>query len=247
MRNDIPHGWLQVLGVEPSPVSHRERLVSAAGGFCGVLGVCLAAMLLGGPAREPLLLFSVGASAVLLFAAPHSAFSRPWPVLGGHLVSAIIGVACARWLHEPALAAATAVALAILGMYYLRCIHPPGGATALVAVLGGESLRALGFGFVLFPVLFDVAVLLALTVAFNACFPWRRYPLRLARRDEARRSTEPIAHEDFVFALTQMDAFIDVSEDDLVRIYDIATRRHREIEMAARGSTLSPPGPSGSS
>ena len=229
--------WQKMLGIESSRVSHRERLVSALGGFAGLLAVALVSNALGGAAAQPLLVFSIGASAVLLFAVPHGALSQPWPVVGGHLVSALTGVACARLVPDTGLAAALAVGLAIAAMHYLRCIHPPGGATALAAVLGGESVRALGFGFVLSPVLLNVCVILAVAVAFNAVFPWRRYPAFLARRAASPQASAAgyaaISHEDFVFALTQLDSFIDVSEEDLLRIYGLATGRHRALEAQA--------------
>ncbi|TRZ91498.1 MAG: hypothetical protein D4R84_14165 [Rhodocyclaceae bacterium] len=234
-----------MLGIELSPVSHRERLVSALGGFVGLLAVYFVSQAIGGPSSAPLLIFSIGASMVLVFAVPHGALSQPWPVVGGHMVSALIGVACARLMPNAAFAAAAAVGLSIAAMHYLRCIHPPGGATALAAVLGGEQLRALGFGFVLTPVLLNVVVLLVAAVAFNAFFPWRRYPVFLARRSaEARTANigyEAISHEDFVFALTQMDSFIDVSEEDLLRIYGLATGRHRDMEAQTVINSAAPP------
>ena len=151
------------------------------------------------------------------------------------MISAAIGVACARLLPDPLVATGAALGLAIGAMHYLRCIHPPGGATALAAVLGGEQVRALGFGFVVAPVLVNVLVVLALAVGFNAFFSWRRYPVHLARRSvEAKPASDaygPISHEDFVYALTQMDSFIDVSEEDLLRIYALATGRHRELQQ----------------
>ena len=235
--------WQKMLGIEFSPVSHRERLVSALGGFVALLALYFAAHALGGAQSSLLPVFSIGASAVLVFAVPHGALSQPWPVFGGHLVSALLGVACARLVPDPILAAALAVGLAIGAMHYLRCIHPPGGATALIAVLGGAQVQALGFGFALAPVLFNVLVLLVVAVAFNAFFPWRRYPVSLARRTAKAEPPgdgyEAISHEDFVFALTQMDSFIDISEEDLLRIYGLATGRHREMEaQAAAGSSI---------
>ena len=234
--------WQQMLGIELSPVSHRERWISALGGFVGLLVIYSVSHALGGPPSALLLIFSIGASTILVFAVPHGALSQPWPVFGGHLVAALIGVACARLVPNAALAAGTAVGLTIVAMHYLRCIHPPGGATALVAVLGGPSVQAMGFGFVLAPVLLNVLLLLAAGVAFNAFFPWRRYPAFLARHStvpEPATGYAAISHEDFVFALTQMDSFIDVSEDDLLRIYNLATGRHREMEERAAAAARS--------
>ena len=88
---------------------------------------------------------SMGASAVLLFAVPHSSLGQLWNVIGGHLISAAIGVACYQWLPSNGIAAGASVGLAIGAMYYTRCIHPPGGATALVAIIDGQNIHALGY------------------------------------------------------------------------------------------------------
>jgi CBS domain-containing membrane protein len=114
-------------------VSEREHWISAAGGLAGIFAVLWTSHLLLGSGEVSLLIIaSMGASAVLLFAAPHGTLSQPWPVVGGPRVSAVIGVACVGWLGgEPMLAASLAVALSIAAMYSLRCLHPPGGATAL--------------------------------------------------------------------------------------------------------------------
>jgi len=144
-RNTAPQApWQKILGIELSPVSHRERLVSALGGFVSILVVYAVSRAVLGAADAPILVFSMGSSAVMLFAVPHGPLSQPWPVVGGHLVSAVIGVACVRYVPGQMAAASLAVGLSIGAMHYLRCIHPPAGATALAAVLGGESLHALG-------------------------------------------------------------------------------------------------------
>jgi CBS domain-containing membrane protein len=141
-------------------------------------------------------------------------------------VSAVIGVGCARWLgNEPMLAAALAVSLSIAAMYSLRCLHPPGGATALYAVLGGETVHALGYGYVFSPVLLNVMALFAVAVVFNSPFEWRRYPQSWAHRPQAVADTAEesmIPHSSLVYALSQIDTFVDVSEEDLRRIYALA-------------------------
>jgi len=207
-------------------VSEREHWISASGGLLGILAVLWVGHFWLDGHGGVLAIASMGASAVLLFAAPHGALSQPWPVFGGHLLSALIGVTCARWLGgEPMLAASLAVGLSIAAMYGLRCLHPPGGATALYAVLGGEAVHALGYGFLLSPVLLNVVVLLTVAVAFNAPFPWRRYPQAWHR--PAAANDEPvekhmIPHSSLVYALSQIDTFVDVSEEDLQRIYALA-------------------------
>lgn len=87
--------------------------------------------------------------------------SQPWSVFGGHIVSALAGVASQQWLgHDPMLAASMAVGLAIALMYPLRCLHPPGGATAITAVVGGGSVHALGYGFVVMPIMINTVIIL---------------------------------------------------------------------------------------
>jgi CBS-domain-containing membrane protein len=207
-------------------VSEREHWISAAGGLVGVLAVLWIGHFWLDGHGGVLAIASMGASAVLLFAAPHGAMSQPWPVLGGHLVSALIGVSCARWLGgEPMLAASLAVSLSIAAMYGLRCLHPPGGATALYAVLGGETVHALGYGYLFSPVLLNVIVLVTVAVLFNYPFAWRRYPQTWHQRTQplampAEKSMIP--HSSLVYALSQIDTFVDISEDDLQRIYALA-------------------------
>jgi CBS domain-containing membrane protein len=229
-------------------VSEREHWVSAAGGLLGLLAVLWVSHVWMGGHGGILTVASMGASAVLLFAAPHGAMSQPWSVFGGHLVSALVGVTCQHWLgDEPMLAASLAVALSIAAMYSLRCLHPPGGATALYAVLGGETVHALGYGYVFNPVLLNAVVLLGIAVAFNYPFAWRRYPQIWHRRtvrktpDAAAPASEEkcmIPHSDLVYALSQIDTFVDVSEEDLQRIYALAlghhTPAHEPVVQAAR-------------
>lgn len=207
-------------------VSEREHWISAAGGLSGVVAVLWVGQFWVGGHTGMLAIASMGSTAVLLFAAPHGAMSQPWPVFGGHLVSALIGVSCVRWLGgDTMLTASLAVALAIAAMYTLRCLHPPGGATAMYAVLGGDTVHALGYGYLFSPVLLNISVLLAVAVAFNYPFAWRRYPQSWHRRsavadEPAEKSMIP--HSSLVYALSQIDTFVDVSEEDLQRIYALA-------------------------
>ncbi|OHE61674.1 MAG: hypothetical protein A2X71_09460 [Thiobacillus sp. GWE1_62_9] len=218
-------------------VSEREHWISAAGGLIGILAVLWSSHFWIEGHGGVLAIASMGASAVLLFAAPHGALSQPWPVLGGHLVSALIGVTCARWFGgEPMLAASLAVALSIAAMYGLRCLHPPGGATALFAVLGGESVHALGYGYLFSPVLLNIVVLVTVAVLFNYPFAWRRYPQSWHHRTVAAAlpaEKSMIPHSSLVYALSQIDTFVDISEDDLQRIYALALGQHHEAADVA--------------
>ena len=178
-------------GIGNERAGHVEKWLSMVGGLAGILGVALISHAQLGLVGSAGIIASMGSSAVLLFAVPHGALSQPWSVLGGHLVSALVGVICARHIPNPTLAAATAVAVAIGAMHYLRCIHPPGGATALGAVVGGDAVHQLGYQFVLTPVLLNALTILLVAVLVNAPFAWRRYPAAWARDARANRSAQP--------------------------------------------------------
>ncbi|MCP4877340.1 MAG: hypothetical protein GY896_17915 [Gammaproteobacteria bacterium] len=216
---------------------YNEMLISAIGGFVGIAAIFVAGQMWFDPEISVLIVPSMGASAVLLFAAPHAPFSQPWNVLAGHAISAVIGVACWRWIPGLGVAAAFAVGLAIGAMYFTRCIHPPGGATALAAVIGSEKLHHLGFAYVLEPILLNVAVILLIAIVFNGMFKWRRYPAHWHLKSKSGEADTgeyaPINHEDFVYALSQIDTFVDISEEDLLRIYHLATERHHENSQNA--------------
>lgn len=104
----------------------------------------------------------MGASAVLVFAVPHGKLSQPWALFAGQLSSAFVGVSCYILVPNLFLAAGLAVGLAIGVMHVLRCIHPPGGATALVAVVGTSQIHTLGFEYLLTPVLLNTLIIFLL-------------------------------------------------------------------------------------
>ncbi|WP_406827945.1 HPP family protein [Microbulbifer sp. ARAS458-1] len=226
------------LGIEKNNTSHREKLISALGAALAILGVfwvtqrALSAGVID-ISTSYFIIASMGASAVLLFAVPHGALSQPWPLVGGHLVSALVGVLCHRWIGVELLAAAMAVGVAVAAMYYLRCIHPPGGATALTAVTGGEAVYQLGFDFLLVPILTNALLILAVAVAFNSLFHWRRYPVHLGRRRKSPVTAEPesreteITQEDFAAAIQEQDSYVDITAEGLTELLELA-KQHAE-------------------
>lgn len=218
------------LGIDLAPNTHHEKIISAIGGCLGIFLVFAVSNWLIGVEAAVYIIPSMGASAVLLFAAPHSPLAQPWNVFGGHIISAGVGVMCAQFIPMIAIAAAASVGLSIGAMYYLRCIHPPGGATALAAVIGGLQIHALGFEYIITPVLVNTVTILAVALLFNYFFKWRRYPAYLTLKDKKFASPievyGPINHSDLVYALSEIDSFIDVSEEDLLRIYELATGRN---------------------
>lgn len=162
----------------PHPITWRNALCSWLGSFMGIALVGWLGSDNTLTEQDHLFLIgSFGATAVLLYGSPSAPFSQPRYVIGGHVFSAIIGVTVYQLLPEPIwLASALAVATAILVMYLTRTTHPPGGATALIAVIGSERVHALGYWYVFDPVLEGVLVLLAVALVINNLSPLRKYP-----------------------------------------------------------------------
>jgi CBS domain-containing membrane protein len=193
---------ISVLGVGPNVTGHTEKVISAVGGFVGILLIMWVSHHYLGAQGAALLVASMGASAVLL-----------------------IGVTCEQSISNTLVAAPLAVALAIAAMHYLRCIHPPGGATALTAVVGGSQVHALGYHFVLTPVMLNVSILLCVAVAVNYAFPWRRYPAGLKKEAAVvQNAYNQLSHGDFQYALGEIGSYVDISEEDLSRIYRLAVK-----------------------
>ncbi len=163
----------------------------------------------------------MGASAVLLFAAPASPLAQPWSIVVGNGVSALMGVLSASLVADPALAAALAVMLAIAAMFLTRSLHPPGGAVALTAVIGGEGIRQLGVGYVLLPVLLNSLLLLLLALCYNRLLG-RRYPNSGQAQPNRHQTADPQPSErvatqaaDIDFALEKHGELLDISRQDL--------------------------------
>ncbi|KVN32578.1 HPP family protein [Burkholderia stagnalis] len=228
--------WLHSFTPLPLTLGWRERLRSCAGALVGIATVGATMRVLPGvPGLVPLLVAPMGASAVLLFAVPASPLAQPWSIIGGNLVAATVGVACAQWIADPITAAALAVAGAIGGMFALRCVHPPSGAVALTAVLGGSAIHALGFRFVLEPIALQSAILLSAALAYHA-LTGHRYPHGGARPDaKPKAGPKPApAHggftrEDLDAVLKRRSEWLDVAPDDLE-----ALLRETELQAYAR-------------
>lgn len=155
----------------------REHLWTFLGAFVGIGLIGLLNRYQLPPADAPLLIGSFGASSVLIYGVINSPLAQPRNLVGGHVLSALIGVTMFRLLApEPWLAGALAVSLAIVGMQITKTLHPPGGATALIAVIGSPQLKALGYWYVLVPVLSGVLMLLLVALLFNNMTPARHYP-----------------------------------------------------------------------
>lgn len=168
---------LRATSKSPPRVGPKEVFWSWMGAFLGI-GI-LGLLASGGLTQEErvMLIGSFGASAVLLYGAPKSPLAQPRNLLGGHILSALVGVACYKLFEEvPWLASALAVSGAITLMHWTKTLHPPGGATALIAVIGGEKVHSLGFWYCLNPVGLGASIMLLVALVVNNIPRHRRYP-----------------------------------------------------------------------
>ena len=161
----------------PPRVSRAEILWSWAGSFLGIAAIATLNQRFFAGTDLTLTIGSMGASAVLVFGAVRSPLAQPRNLVGGHLLSALVGVTAWQWLGtEPWLAQALAVATAIALMHLTRTLHPPGGATALIAVMGSDQIHAMGYLYALVPATLGPLILLGIGLLFNNLAATRRYP-----------------------------------------------------------------------
>jgi CBS-domain-containing membrane protein len=154
-----------------------EVFWSWLGAFLGIAAVALIHFRILGNTGLVMIIGSFGASAVLIYGAINSPLAQPRNLLGGHLISALVGVASYQLLPtEPWLASAIAVATAIALMQLTSTLHPPGGATALIAVIGGPEIHALGFLYALVPAASGALLMLVIALLVNNIPAGRRYP-----------------------------------------------------------------------
>lgn len=201
----------------------KERLIGCLG---ALLGICLTGLLctymFGDTPQLPLIVAPMGASAVLLFAVPSSPLAQPWPIVGGNTIAALVGITVTRLVHDPMIATGLAVSLAILAMSLTRSLHPPGGAAALTAVIGGSAVSQAGFLFPFLPVAINSLILVALGIGFHR-MAGRQYPHRpMPAAVNTHKTADPPAPfrvgfnaEDIDAALANLDETLDVSRDDI--------------------------------
>ncbi len=169
----------KMMGTTKSPPSpgFQEIAWSWLGAFLGIAAVSIAHYDFLLQSDLVMIIGSFGASAVLIYGAIKSPLAQPRNLLGGHVLSALIGVFFFQTFHsEMWLAASLAVATAIAVMHATKTLHPPGGATALIAVIGSEKIHALGYLYALIPVGLGATIMLVVALLINNIPKTRRYP-----------------------------------------------------------------------
>jgi CBS domain-containing membrane protein len=223
--------WLKSFRPQPMIVAPSELWWSPVGAGLGLLVSYLMSLFFIGESN-PWFIAPMGASAILLFAAPASPLAQPWSIIGGNTIAALIAVICQLTLGPTGLTASIAVAITIGLMMRLRCLHPPSGAVALTAVLGGPAITKLGFNFVFAPVLLNSTILLIMALLFNKAIR-RNYPHHTTVKPTILvQDPTPITHEDVLAALYQNKEYLDIDEGDIESILNaaevISKNRHQK-------------------
>jgi CBS domain-containing membrane protein len=215
--------WLAAFKPDPFTLRRREWLRASVGALLGLLvttGLCLK---LFGPAVALALVGPLGASAVLLFGVSSGALSQPWSIIGSYLTAALVAVGVLQFGEHTLTFASLATGIALLLMYPLRCLHPPGGAVAFGVVLAGPAVAELGFAVVL-PVGLNAVCLMACALLYNNLtrvrYPRPHVPapaLHLTR-DPSPQVRVGITSDDLDHALRDFGEFVDVTREDLEEI-----------------------------
>ncbi len=250
--------WLQRLRPRQVPMRTHERVLACLGALLGIAGTAIITRWSLGPDFSmPLIIAPMGASAVILFAVPASPLAQPWAVVMGNTLSALVGVAAAATIGDPTLAAAVGVSGAIGVMSFARCVHPPGGAVALTAVLGGPAIAAAGYAFVLAPVAINSVLLTAIGIAFNNATR-RRFreqrsvasgeqhypyvpppPVQHGTSDPSPQARAGFTLEDIDRALLRYGDALDVSREDLDALFrEVALEAHWRKRGAVTCATI---------
>jgi CBS-domain-containing membrane protein len=179
MKGKILNYFKKMKGNTSSPprVGTGEVIWSWVGSFLGIAAVALLHYKIMDERGLAMIVGSFGASAVLIYGAIRSPLAQPRNLMGGHILSALVGVTAFRFFGgELWLAAALAVSIAIALMHWTKTLHPPGGATALIAVIGGSSIHDLGYWYILFPIGLGASAMLLVALLVNNIPEKRRYP-----------------------------------------------------------------------
>lgn len=201
----------------------HDRLIAGLGaliciGLTGLIGE----ITFGGNPALPLIVAPLGASSVLLFAVPTSPLAQPWSIIGGNTLSALCGILVYRLVPDMMIASGLAVGLAIVVMSFTKCLHPPGGAAALTAVIGGPAVVAQGFSFALVPMAFNCIILVLTGVVFHKIVgkTYPHVPPPKVESPVATRDPAPILRagfhiEDVDSALAEIGETFDIDRNDL--------------------------------
>ncbi|MCT9812240.1 HPP family protein [Acidovorax sp. Be4] len=209
--------WLLGLWPQSVGIDGKEALRMTLGVVLGLLVTGFLSRWWAGSGNASWMIASLSASAVLVFGMPASPLAQPWPVLGGTVVAALVSTLCSLLVPDLVWAAALAVGGALAGMLLLRCFHPPGVGMAAFVVLEHSN----GLELIVFPVLFNILVLLACAMVYNNA-TGKPYPQR--SRAQRNATGGHFQKSDLDAALENYNQVLDISRSDLEGLLHLAGR-----------------------
>ena len=218
--SEFTTNWLNMLKPNFKVLPFKDRVLCGLGALIGLaISSLISWYVLGG--FNAWYIAPMGATSVLLFAVSASPLSQPWNLIIGNSIASIVGVSCAIFIAEPTLAFSLAVALAIFLMMSTDSLHPPSGAVAITAVMGGDSVHQLGYAFILYPVLLNSILLLIVAVIYNRMLG-KKFPqvaqINIRSKDPTPTQKVTIQPQDIKDALADQTELLDISEYDLQKI-----------------------------
>lgn len=219
----------------------RDILLSGIGALVGIALTGFITTIAAGAGVGPLIVAPIGASAVLVFAVPSSPLAQPWSVVGGNVLSCLAALAVCRFVADPFLAAGVSVGVAIVLMSLLRCLHPPGGAAALLTALAADGAAPPDLLFAFFPVGANSALLVMAGWLFHR-LSGHSYPHRPAAAPKNPYGTldaPPVRRasfraDDLDEVLGAMHESFDIDREDLEELL-------RRLEERAQARTTDSP------
>ena len=209
-------GWLEAFFPPPTVLTYRQRLIMVVGVFIGIgLTALLCGLLQTHFDLKWWLMAPLGASAAQVFAVPGSPMSQPWPIIGGHALSALAGVLAFHLFGHTALAAGAGVALASAFMIMTRSLHPSGGGTALFMVISQTG----DYAFILFPVIVNATVLVSVAIAYHR-LTGHSYPQRQRAAPPHVLALHRFDPSDLEAALMGYDQALDISREDVEKLIE---------------------------
>ncbi len=217
--------FFRTFSIEPVRLSLKEKAIVTLACFTAI-AITSYISLRYANVHSATLIASMGASAVILFVMPSSPLAQPWQFAGGQLTSALSGIFCAFYISDQTLSAALAVGLAVMIMLLLRCLHPPGAATALSPVLSELHKPTLDLDFLLQPVGINVLLMLAMAYTINQLILRRNYPTipptpvqSVNNQTYRLNKLAAISEYDLEQAVLDFDQYLDIGTDALLQIF----------------------------
>jgi len=221
--NHVASTWFHYFGQDQALVAWPERFRSVLGAFIGLGVTVVVGKWLGEwVGINEWLMASLGASALLIFVLPSSPMAQPWAVIAGNVVSALVGIICATYINDVLLALPIAVALAIMAMFILRCLHPPAAAVALIAILGHVTVYRYAF----FPVMLD-SIVMCLVASFYNTLTGKVYPTRPPKpelKNKAAQMSRVQAEVQLDAILAEYQEVMDVDRAELIEIIQAGSK-----------------------